>query len=155
MARSVSRPSDLLAFGPRRDAQRRLACSPTIGSVGWRALALGAGVAAVGLGAGALASPVAASRQRPATASFAAYVAAFNSESQANQIRLGGVGTSAHLDRAAALKDARRQEPKAAVLGSGLGTFKAAFYHDKPLPVWVFAVDPRATQPALRRTVRL
>ncbi len=106
---------------------------------------MGTGVAAAGLGAGAavLAGPVAASQQRPATASFAAYMAAFNSESTANQITSGSVGNSAHLDRAAALKDALRQEPKAVVLGSGPGTFKAAFYHYKPLPVWVFTVDPR------------
>ena len=72
-------------------------------------------------------------------------MAAFNSESSANQIRLGSVGTSAHLSQAAALKHALREEPKAVVLGSGLGTFKGAWYHYKPLPVWVFAVDPRGS----------
>ena len=136
--RSVRSPVTVTRFRPAIGAHHWPAPGPTIGAVGKRAWAVGAGVAAAGLGAGTavFAGPVAASQQRPATASFAAYVAAFNSESTANQITLGSVGNSAHLDRAAALKDALRQEPKAVVLGSGLGTFKAAWYHYKPLPVW-------------------
>jgi hypothetical protein len=112
-----------------------------------RRCALGAGVVLAGLGLGAAetAQPDASSQQRASIVSFAAYVAAFNSESSANQIRLASVGTSAHLSRAVALKHALRQEPKAVVLGSGLGTFKAAFYHYKPVPVWVVAVDPRGS----------
>ncbi len=74
---------------------------------------------------------------------FARYVTAFNTESRANQIKLGTMGTAAHVTRAAALRSALRQEPGAAVLGSGLGDFKSALYHYKPFAVWVFALDPR------------
>ena len=73
---------------------------------------------------------------------MAAYVAAFNSESPANQIALGTPSSGTHVSRAIALKRAIRQEPGAVVLGSDLGTFKAAIYHYKPLAVWVFALDP-------------
>jgi hypothetical protein len=74
---------------------------------------------------------------------FARYVAAFNSESSANQITLGNARSAAHVSRAVALKIALRQEPGAVVLGSGLGTFRSAPYHYKPFAVWVFALDPR------------
>jgi hypothetical protein len=74
---------------------------------------------------------------------FARYVAAFNSESSANQVTLGHAGTATHLGRPVALKSALRQEAGAVVLGSGLGTFKSAPYHYKPFAVWVFALDPR------------
>jgi hypothetical protein len=80
---------------------------------------------------------------RLATASFAAYVAAFNSESGGNQLALSGVIKSSHVNRAMALKQAQRSEPNATVLGSGLGVFRAVYHHDKPIPVWVFALDPR------------
>jgi hypothetical protein len=73
---------------------------------------------------------------------FARYVAAFNSESPANQIALGSARTATHVSRALALKSALRQEPGAVVLGSGLGTFKSAPYHYKPFAAWVFALDP-------------
>ena len=74
---------------------------------------------------------------------FARYVAAFNSESSANQVTLGNAGTATPLGQAMALKSALRQEKRAVVLGSGLGTFKSAPYHYKPFAVWVFALDPR------------
>ena len=73
---------------------------------------------------------------------FPAYVAAFNSESSANQITLGNARTAAHVSRTVALKSALRQEPGAVVLGSGLGAFRSAPYHYKPFAVWVFALDP-------------
>jgi outer membrane protein assembly factor BamB len=84
-----------------------------------------------------------ASAAVPAVVPFARYVAAFNSESSANQVTLGNAGAAAHVGRAVALKSALRQEAGAVVLGSGLGTFKSAPYHYKPLAVWVFALDPR------------
>jgi outer membrane protein assembly factor BamB len=74
---------------------------------------------------------------------FARYVAAFNSESSANQITLGNAGTATDLGRTVTLKSALRREAGAVVLGSGLGTFKSAPYHYKPFAVWVFALDPR------------
>ena len=84
-----------------------------------------------------------ASAAVPAVVLFARYVAAFNSESSANQVTLGHAGTATHLGRPVALKSALRQEAGAVVLGSGLGTFKSAPYHYKPFAVWVFALDPR------------
>jgi hypothetical protein len=79
----------------------------------------------------------------PAVVPFARYVAAFNSESSANQIALGNARSAAHVSRAVALKSALRQEAGAVVLGSGRGTFRSAPYHYKPFAVWVFALDPR------------
>lgn len=78
-----------------------------------------------------------------AVVALARYVAAFNTESPANQITLGPVGMTAHVTHAVALKSALRQEPGAEVLASGSGTFKSARSRSKPLAVWVFALDPR------------
>lgn len=89
------------------------------------------------------AAPDASAQWRPAPVSLARYIAAFNSESTANQVTLDGIGTAAHLSRADAAQHALRQEPGAVVLGSGVGTFKSVRFHYKPVPVWVFALDPR------------
>jgi hypothetical protein len=88
-----------------------------------------------------------ASAAVPAVVPFARYVAAFNSESSANQVTLGNAGTAAHVGRAVALKSALRQEAGAVVLGSGLGTFKSA-----TLPLQAacrLGLRPRPPRPAL------
>jgi len=79
----------------------------------------------------------------PAVVAIGRYVAAFNSESSANQITLGNARTATHVSRALALKSALRHEPGAVVLGSVLGTFRSAPYQYKPFAIWVFALDPR------------
>jgi hypothetical protein len=73
---------------------------------------------------------------------FTSYVAAFNSESPANQITLGHADVREHISHAVALNDALRQEGQAELLGSALGAFKSAPYHYKAFIVWVFAFDP-------------
>lgn len=106
------------------------------------ALVAAAASAALGEGGPAPAQLAASSGPRPAAASFAAYVAAFNAESPANQLALGGAAQWSAVSRGTALKQVLRQDPKATVLESGLGVFREAYNRYKPVPVWVFAVDP-------------
>jgi len=126
-----------------------------------RARAVGIGLALAALATGAvLAQPGALSQARRSTISLAAYVAAFNSESTANQVKLGGGGTPHYLDQADALKHALRQEPGAVVLGTGRGVLKSVRFGYKTVPVWVVALDPpgphhRPDQFPMRKNINL